>query len=119
MLEEIVNKTGLMLSDLGHRKFDSSSVNPFAGSQDKSSNQSTGTSRRLDISSGFFAAEDTWNEAGLGWESFRSPSRPPMASPNVMEGTRLGTEDPEKYLNDLLAENLLDFDGMQEWGEVV
>lgn len=40
-----------------------------------------------------------------------------MGSTDVMDGTGVGSEDPEKYLNDLLAENFLDFDGMQAWGE--
>lgn len=59
MLEEIVKKTSLMLGDLGYRKFDLISVNPFARNQNKSSDQ------RLDGSSGVFAAEHAWNDARL------------------------------------------------------
>lgn len=120
MLEEIVIKTGLTLGGLDHHKSDLSSVNPFAQNQNKALYGRTDSGSRLVGPYGVFAGDLAFsNGAGLAWTSFPSPARPPMAYADVTHGTMLADEDPEKCLNELLAEDFMEYDGMLPWGEFI
>ena len=120
MLEEIVSKTGLTLDGLDHHKFDLSFLNPFALDQNKPLDGRIDRGSRLVGPYEVFAGDRAFsNDKALAWTSFPSPLRPPMAYTGVTYGTRVADEDPQNCLNDLLAENVLEFDGMHQWGEFV
>lgn len=111
MLEQVVAKTGLTLGDLNDRKVDFGSANPFTQRQNKAFEGSTG----LVGSSGVSAA----NNVGVAWTDLPSPPGPLMGTTDVTYGIMAGDEGPEKYLKELLADNFLDFEGMQTWDEFV
>lgn len=115
MLEQIVAKTGLTLGELNDRKVDFGSANPFTQRQNKAFEGSTGLVGPSGVSAGDTAA----NNVGVAWTDLPSPPRPPMGTTDVTYGIMVGDEGPEKFLNELLADNFLDFEGMQTWDEFV
>jgi hypothetical protein len=119
MLEEIVNKTGLTLGDLDHRESGLNPINPFAQKQSGALDRRNETSDRPTGISGLFAGGKASNDRGTAWTSLPSLPGPSMGAGNITYETTVGGEDPEKLLNDLLAENFLDFEGAQAWGEFV
>ena len=120
MLEEIVSKTCLTLGGLDHCKFDLSSENPFTLNQNKALDGRTDRGGRLVGPYEVFAGDCAFsNDTALAWTSFPSPPRPPMAYADATYGTGVADEDPQNYLNDLLAEDVLESDAMHQWGEFV
>ena len=119
MLEEIVSKTGLTLGGLEHPKFDLDSMSPFTQKQSKSSNTTTGRDGRVGDAFGVVTGDRSVPHDQLpAWLSSKSPTRSDGSNIDLAYQTLVVDEDPEMWLNELLAENIPGFDSMLPWGEL-
>ena len=120
MLEEIVNKTGLTLGGLDHPKFDLNSMSPFTEKQNKTSDERIdGGGRMFGAYSAVAGDRSFSNDPGHAWTSFSSPIKPHMASMDLTYGTMVVDDDPEKWLNGLLAEDSFGMDSTHPWCNLV
>jgi hypothetical protein len=120
MLEEIVNKTGLTLGGLDHHKFDLNSMSPFIEKQNKTLDERIDSSGRMFGAYSAAAGDRSFsNASGHAWTSVSSPIRPHIANMDLTYGTMVVDDDPEKWLNGLLAENSFGMDSMHPWGNLV
>ncbi|KAK5062908.1 hypothetical protein LTR84_004984 [Exophiala bonariae] len=117
MLEEIVKKTGLTLKDLDDRESGLKPVNPFAQKQKGALDRRIDSSDRPAGPSGLFSGGNASNDRETAWTSLPFLPGLSMGTENSGYETMAGEEDPEKLLNELLAENFLDFDGAHAWGQ--
>jgi len=113
MLEEIVNRTGLSLGGLDHLKFDLNSTNPFTLDQDRGSDGRTASSGNLMGAYNGVAADDPFpGQPEPAWTGFPPITAAYMANGDFMYGTTMVDEDPEKWLNGLLAQGVLGMDNV-------
>lgn len=120
MLEEIVNKTGLALDGLSHHKFDLSSMSPFSEKQNGILEARTESGGKMAGASIVVTGDRSFlNDPGHPRTTFPSPIRSHLDSFNLTYETMVADDDPEKWLNELLAENVLGMDSTQSWGELV
>lgn len=113
MFEVIVTQTGLSLHGLDHYDFDPASTNPFAQTKTPMSEQHGGMDSRnaigYNIPHGEQAATDANNAP---WVEFPSYSMPYMTDAVVSYDTMMRDEDPERWINELLDENVLGMNSM-------
>ncbi|KAJ9614358.1 hypothetical protein H2200_002494 [Cladophialophora chaetospira] len=119
MLEEIVDKTGLKLGGVDHRKFDLTSMSPFAPKQSNPSagRTASGGMPAVNASDTLTDYQSLSRDPGHAWTPSRSHHN--VANMDLTYETMMGDEDPERWLNDLLAENVLGMDITQPWGELI
>jgi hypothetical protein len=120
MLEEIVSRTGLSLDRLDCFKVESSSANPFTPKQDRGSDGRSVSNSNLMGAFNVVAADQTSSHRPEpACTGFPRQTAPQMANSDSMYETMMD-EDTEKWLNELLAENVLgmdNVDNMPSWGE--
>jgi hypothetical protein len=119
MLEEIVNKTGLTLGGLNNHQFDLDSMSPFIQRQNNPLEGTTDGGVRMVAAFGHVTTDCSFsNEAVPAWT--RSPSIPRSDRVNVdlTYETMAMVDDPERWLTELLAENVLGMDNAQPWAEM-
>jgi hypothetical protein len=114
MLEEIVNQTGLTLGGLEHPTFDLDSMSPFIQKQSKSSNIMTGGDGRIGGVFGVVTGDRSVSKV----LSSASPTGSYGSNVDLAYQTMAVDEDPETWLNELLAENVPGMDSMLPWGEL-
>ena len=121
MLEEIVNRTGLSLGGLEPVKVDLSSTNPFTRKQGRGSDGRAASSSNVMSAHNVVTADHPFpHHTESAWTGFPPPAAPHMASGDLMYETTMVDEDPEKWLNGLLAQNVLGIDNLDYmpcWGE--
>jgi hypothetical protein len=120
MLEEIVNRTGLSLDRLDNFKFELSSANPFTQKQDRGSDGRTLTSSNLMGSFNVATAEQaSFHRLEPASSGFSRHAASQIANSDLIYEPMMMDEDSEKWLNELLAENVLGMDNadnMPSWG---
>ena len=117
MLEEIVDKTDLTLGGLNHGRFDFNSMSPFPPKQNK---PSSGVSVRNNLPMAAVSGAATEinsfpRDPEHAWTTMTSHG----VNMDFAYETMVGDEDPERWLNELLSENVLGLDSMAPWGELM
>jgi hypothetical protein len=119
MLEDIVSKTGLTLGGLDHHKFDLSSMSPFTHKENRISDGRTGSGDEMAGAYSVVTGDRSFsNDPGHAWTSFPSPARSHVANVDLTYETMVIDEESERWLNELLAENVLGIGSTQPWGEL-
>ena len=120
MLEEIVHKTGLVLSGMDQRKFDLSSMSPFTERLNESWDCAVDTRCKMTSTDGI-VLENHFPPSHLGnaRTRFHSPAGPQVIDAEHSHGTTLADEDAERWLNELLSGNVLETESAWAWGDPV
>jgi hypothetical protein len=113
MFEVVVARTGLSLGGPDHSDFDVTSMSPFAQTRSNMSderNDSSKTSSDYNIVTGVDPIPEAPNSA---WSGLPSDTWSDVANADLLCEPMMIDEDPEKWLNELIAENVFGKNIMQ------
>jgi hypothetical protein len=113
MFEVVVARTGLLLSGPDHCDFDVTSMSPFVqkrSSMSDEGNDGSKTSSDHNIVTGVNLIPEAPNSA---WSGFPSDTWSDVANADLSCEPMMLGENPEKWLNDLFAENVFGMNIMQ------
>ena len=119
MLEEIVNRTGLTIGGLGTPTFDLDSMSPFRQKHGQIPNSMAGGDGRICGVSGIVAGHPNPHvDPPPARSNSKSPAETQTYDIDFAYPPMMTDEDPEYWLNELLADNVPGIDSMLPWGDL-